>query len=208
METEQVQAEAARARARRGRLPLLQAREEGRVGDRGPALERLPADPRAARLAAEAGAAARRLALGDHPAAPGRRARGRDGDPALLDGAPRRRQALLHDDGAGRGAPHRGLAPADRARGRPRRARPVPRQDGAARHRRGHARGEGLPDAGLLRAADHPQVPRDREVIARHGAREPLQPPRDRRRHPSRSRRRLRAGPAARRDARRRRASS
>ena len=87
-----------------------------------------------------------------------------------------RREALLHDDGAGRGAPHRGVAAADRARGRPRRARPVPRQDGAARHRRGHARGEGLPDAGLLRAADHPEVQGDREVVARHRAREPLQP--------------------------------
>ena len=61
-------------------------------------------------------------------------------------------------------ASHRGLAPARRAGRRPRGERPVPRQDRAARDRGGHARGEGLPDAGVLRAADHPQVQADREA--------------------------------------------
>ena len=32
---------------------------------------------------------------------------------------------------------------------------------------RGHARGEGLPDAGVLRAADHPALPDDRSLFAR-----------------------------------------
>jgi len=42
------------------------------------------------------------VAVGDHPAAPSRRAGGRDVDAAALDGAPPRRQVVLLDDGAGR----------------------------------------------------------------------------------------------------------
>ena len=73
-----------------------------------------------------------------------------------------------------------------------------PYLDQLAQHgaRRGHARGEGVPDAGLLRAADHPEVPDDRALIARHGARGPLQPARDRRRDPPRRRHGVRAGAA------------
>ena len=63
-----------------------------------------------------------------------------------------------------------------------------------ADHDRGrHARGEGLPDAGLLRAADHPEVQGDRPRNARDRARGSLQPARDRRRHPSRCRDGVRA---------------
>ena len=85
------------------------------------------ADPGVEGLGGEAGAAPRHLALGDHAAAAGRRARGRDGGAALRARAPPRGEALLHDDGAGRGAPHRGVAEADRDGRRHRRARPVPR---------------------------------------------------------------------------------
>ena len=42
----------------------------------------------------------------------------RDGDAAVRDRARPRGEALLHDDGAGRVAPHRGVAEADRAGGR------------------------------------------------------------------------------------------
>ena len=131
------------------------------------ALGRDPADPRVQRLAAEARPAEGPLALGDHPAAAGGRARRRDGDPALLDRPRPRGEALLHDDGAGRGAPHRGLAEADRGGGGDGRARPVPRRARPAGARRGHARGEGVHDAGLLRAPDHPAVPHDRPLVAR-----------------------------------------
>ena len=99
-----------------GRLPLLRAREAGRVAGARSAVGRDPADPRVQGLAAEARAPPRPLALGDHAAAPGRRARGRDGDAALRDRARPRGEALLHDDGAGRVAPHRGVAEADRRR--------------------------------------------------------------------------------------------
>src|SRR5437879_4669714 len=71
----------------------------------------------------------------------------------------------------------------------PRRARPP----GA---RGGHSRREGLPDAGLLRAADHRAVPADRAVVARDGAGGSLQPARDRRRHSPRRRDGVRARPA------------
>ena len=110
MEAEQVPVETPERDARRRRLPLLQAREARRVAARRPPVVGQAADPRAARLAAAPGAPPRRLALGDHPAAPGRRARGRDGGTALRARPPPRREALLHDDGAGRGAPHRGVA--------------------------------------------------------------------------------------------------
>ncbi len=63
-----------------------------------------------------------------------------------------------------------------------------------------HARGEGLPHAGLLRAAHHPALPHDRARVAGHGPRRPVQPPHGRRRHPSPLGRRLRAS-AAREDA-------
>ena len=106
-------------------------------------------------------------------------------------------QALLLDDGAGRVAPHRGVAEARRRGRRHRRARPASRQPRAHDARGGHARGEGLPDAGLLRATDHLAVPADRPLVARHGARGSLQPPGDRRRHPSRRRHGVRARPPA-----------
>ena len=147
-------------------------------------------------LAAEARPAPGHLAVGDHAAAPGGRARGRDGDAAVRDRARPRGEALLHDDGAGRVAPHRGVAEADRAGGRDGRARPVPRPARAHDAGRGHPRGEGLPDAGVLRAPDHPALPHDRALVARHDPRGPLQPPHDRRRHPPRCRHGLRAGAA------------
>ena len=78
-----------------------------------------------------------------------------------------RGEALLLDDGAGRVAPHRGVAEADRRGRRHRRARPAPRQARAHDPRGRHARGEGLPDAGLLRAPDHRALPADRPRVAR-----------------------------------------
>ena len=46
-------------------------------------------------------------------------------------------------------------------------ARSAPRPARAHDARRRHARGEGLPDAGVLRAADHPALPHDRPLVAR-----------------------------------------
>ena len=61
-----------------------------------------------------------------------------------------------------------------------------------------HPRGEGLHDAGLLRAPDHPAVSDDRPLLPRDRARGSLQPAGDRRRHPPRRRHGVRARAAAR----------
>src|SRR5215211_5226485 len=63
------------------------------------------------------GSPARPLALRDHTAVPGGCVCGRDGVAAARRRAPLRGEALLHDDGAGRVAPHGGVAEADRAGG-------------------------------------------------------------------------------------------
>ena len=139
----------------RRRSALLRARQEAGVAGTRPALGRDPADPGREGDAAAQGAPAGHVALGSHAAASGRRARLRDGLPAPERRARSRGEALLLDDGAGRVAPHRGVAEADRRGRRRRRARPVPRRARAHDARGRHARGEGLPDAGLLRAADH-----------------------------------------------------
>src|SRR5262245_12481990 len=100
----------------RGRPPLLPARQEEGVADPRPSVGRGLADPRdapGARPRAQ-GTPPRPLAVGDHPAAAGRPVRGRDGGTAALDRARRGGEALLHDDGAGRGPPHRGVAAAGR----------------------------------------------------------------------------------------------
>src|SRR5215211_4159697 len=136
------------------------------------------------------------MALRHHPAVAGGRVGGRDGRAALLAGARSRGEALLHDDGAGRGAPHGGVAQARRGGGRPGRARPVPRPARPSDPRGGDARGEDLPDPSLLRAADHPALPHDRPQLARDRARGPLQPADGRRRHPPPLRCRVRARPA------------
>src|SRR5215204_889557 len=136
------------------------------------------------------------MALRHHPAVAGGRAGGRDGGAALLAGARSRGEALLHDDGAGRGAPHGGVAQARRGGGRPGRARPVPRPARPSDPRGGDARGEDLPDPSLLRAADHPALPHDRSQRARDRARGPLQPADGRRRHPPPLRCGVRARPA------------
>ena len=119
-----------------------------------------------------------------------------DGRPAAEPRAAPRGEALLLDDGAGRVPSRRGVVEARRAGRRRRRARPVPRRAGEDDARGGDARGEGVPDAGLLRAADHPPLPPDRPLVARDAARGSLQPAHDRRRHPPQRRRRLRARPA------------
>src|SRR2546421_2106015 len=162
----------------------------------GPALGRAAPDPRGQGLAGAQGAAPRHVALRAHAAAPG-------GHAGLRDGvaAPQRRpgsggEALLLDDGAGRVAPHGGVAEADRGGRRHRRARPVPGRACAHDARGRHARGEGLPDAGLLRAPDHLALPPDCPRVARHRARGPLLQAHDRRRHPPRCRDGLRAGAA------------
>ena len=172
----------------RRRPPLLRACEAPGVAGEGRAVGRAAADPRGEGLAAAAGAPARRVALRRHAAAPGRRARVRDGGAAPERRARSRGEALLLDDGAGRVAPHRGVAEADRADRRRGGARPASRQARPHVPRGGHARGEGLPDAGLLRAADHPALPADRALVARDDPRGHLQPARDRRRHPPRRR--------------------
>ena len=171
------------------------AKTPGVAGAR-PALERPPADPGGQGLAAAPRAPKRHVALRPHAAAPGRHARLRDGLAAPERRARPRGEALLLDDGAGRVAPHRGVAEADQRGRRHRRARPVPRRARAHDARGGHARGEGLPDAGLLRAADHLALPADRACLARHGARGALQPARDRRRDPPRRGDGVRARPA------------
>src|SRR5436190_2361484 len=111
----------------RRRAALLRAGEEGRVAGARSPLERAAADPGVQGLAAKARAPARPLALGDHAAAAGGHVRVRDGVAAPERGAPSRGEALLLDDGAGRVAPHRGVAEA-RGGGRRRgRAGPAPR---------------------------------------------------------------------------------
>ena len=152
------------------------------------------ADSRGARVGAEAGPPQGRVALGHHAAVPGRHPRGEDGRPAPESRGAPRGAALLHDDGPGRGSPRRGLAQAPRRGRRPGRARSPSRRAGT--HVPGRprpARGEGLPHAGFLRAPDHLLVPPDRPLLARHGARGPLQPADDRRRDPPRRRHGLRA---------------
>src|SRR5579872_1922034 len=72
-----------RAGTRGGCHPVLQPGQEGRVAGARPALGRALSDPGAAWVAATPGPSPRRVAVGDHPAAPGRRARGRDGDAAV-----------------------------------------------------------------------------------------------------------------------------
>ena len=187
-----------RARRLRRRPALLRPRQEAGVAGARPALERPTADPRGEelRLPAAPCAAKRHVALRPHPAAPGGHARLRDVLAAPERRARPRGEALLLDDGAGRVAPHRGVAQADQRGRRHRRARPVPRRAGAHDARGGHARGEGLPDAGLLRATDHLALPADRARLARNGARGSLQPARDRRRYPPRRGDGLRARPA------------
>ena len=111
--------------------------------------------------------------------------------------ARRRGEALLLDDGAGRVASHRGVAQAGHGSGRHGRARSSPRQPCPPDARGRHAGGEGLPDAGVLRAADHLAVPDDRKVVAGDGARRRLQPPGHGRRHPSRRRHGVRARAAS-----------
>ncbi len=157
------------------------------------AVGRHTADPRVQGLSAEAGPSARPLALRDHAATPGRHVRRRDVVAAPERDAAPGGEALLLDDGAGRGAPHRGVAEARRGGRRRGRARSAPRQARRDVPRARHARGEGVPDAGLLRAADHPALPDDRRRLAGHRARGPLQKADDRRRHPPQVRRRLRA---------------
>ncbi len=158
----------------------------------------IPPIPEGQGVAAAPGATERHVALRPHAAAPGGHARLRDGLTAPERRARSGGEALLLDDGAGRVAPHRGVAEADQRRGRDRRARPVPRRARAHDARGGHARGEGLPDAGLLRAADHLALPADRSRLARDRARGSLQPARDRRRDPPRRGDGLRAGVARR----------
>ena len=123
VETEQLAPErrAERPQRVRGRPPLLRAREARGVAGARHAVERPPADPGVQGLAAEARAPARPLALGDHAAAPGRHVRRADGGAAPQRRAASRGAALLLDDGAGRGAPHRGVA---QARSTRRAARP------------------------------------------------------------------------------------
>ena len=127
----------------------------------------IPPVPEGKGSPAAAGAPARRLALGRDAAAPGGHHRRRDVGAAAERGARSRGEALLLDDGAGRVAAHRGVAEADRPGRRRGRARPAPRRAGAHVPRGGLARGEGLPHAGLLRAADHPALPADRALVAR-----------------------------------------
>src|SRR5690349_10631379 len=80
-------------------------------------------------------------------------------------------------------APHRGVAQANRRGRRHDGTRPAPRPARAHDARRRHAGREGLRDAGVLRATDHPAVPDDRAVVTRDDPRRPLQPADDRRRH-------------------------
>ena len=154
---------------------------------------RRSADSRDARRRAEAGSPQGRLAIGHHAAAPGGCVRRRDGGAALPDGAAPRGEAVLLHDGAGRVAPHGGVAQARRGRRRDSGARPAPRPPRPHVPRPADARGEGVPDAGLLRAPDHSALPVDRALVARHGPRGPLQPADRRRRHPPRRRHGLRA---------------
>ena len=58
------------------------------------------------------------------------------------------------------------LAAPGRGVRRHQRARPAPRHAGPADAGGRHRRGEGVPDAGLLRAADHPALPPDRPLSA------------------------------------------
>ena len=169
-----------------GRPPLLRAGEAAGMAGARPPVGRAAADPRGQGHRPAQGAAPRHVALGAHPAAAGGHARLRDGLAAPEHRARPRGEALLLDDGAGRVAPHRGVAEADRGGRRHGRARPVPRRAGAHDARGRHARGEGLPDAGLLRAPDHLALPPDRPGLARDRARGRLQPADDRRRHPPR----------------------
>src|SRR3954451_4374100 len=162
-----------------------------------PAVGRLAADPGGQGHRPAQGPPARHVALGAHAAAAGRHARLRDGVAAPEHRARPGGEALLLDDGAGRVASYRGVAEADRRGGRHRGARPSPRRARAHDPRGGHARGEGLPDAGLLRAADHLALPPDCPSVARNGARRPLQPLDDGRRHPPRRRDGLREGAAS-----------
>ena len=127
----------------------------------------LPPIPELRGLAAAAGAPARRLALGGHPAAPGRRARRRDVGAALLARAHHEAKlyytTMVQDESRHTEA---WLQLVEQAGGRASATR-TSTSWGRIDDRRRHARGEGLPDAGVLRAADHPEVPADREVLAR-----------------------------------------
>src|SRR2546430_10255362 len=160
-------------------------------------LGRGAADPRGERLSAEQGSASRHVALRADAAAPGGHARVRHGVAASQHCAGRRGKALLLDHGPGRVASYRGVAEArDRSR-RHGRARSAPRQARAHDPRGGHTRGEGLPDAGLLRAADHLEVPSHRPFGARHAARRALRTACHGRRHPPRRGHGLREGAPA-----------
>ncbi len=147
---------------------------------------------------------ARPLALGHHPAVPGGRCSPSRWRRSSSRSRPttRRSSTTRRWCRTSRATPR--LAQARRRGRRHRRARPISRQARAHVARGRHARGEGLPDAGVLRAADHRALPADRAFVARHGARGSVQPARDRRRDPSRRGDGLRARPAARARARRR----
>src|SRR2546430_1941910 len=94
-------------------LPNMQRQAQGAgLAGRRPAWGRDPADPGDEGHAAEDRSPARPVAFRDHAAAPGGRARLRDGLPAPQHRARSRGEALLLDDGAGRVAPHRGVAAA------------------------------------------------------------------------------------------------
>ncbi len=179
------------------RAPLLRACEAAGVAGPRPALGRAAADPGGEGLAATACTPKRHVAFRPHAAAAGGHARVRHVLAAAQHRARSRGEALLLHDGAGRVPPHRSVAEARRRGGRHRRAGSAPRQPRAHDARGGHGRGEGLPHAGLLRAPDHLAVPPHCPLVARHGPRGPLQPPRDGRRHPSRRGHGVRARAAA-----------
>ena len=194
----QAAADAAAGRQGPRRPPLLRAGEEAGVAGARPALGRDPADP-GARAGASPERKERRRAVWRSVITQQLQADEFAVEMAgqLLNLAPHRGgEALLLDDGAGRGAPHRGVAQArDEAGGV---AERDPHLDKLAKMT--------LEADTLEEKVFQMQVFFERLIIPRfrliarssrgHDARGPLQPAHDRRRHPPQLRRRLRAHPA------------